>query len=126
MFVKPGFVCCNREKVSLKWPIPTKCVQCVRYNRVFVITEFVITEFDCSLTILARLLCIIWELYLRYCNTFAKLLILFTRTNVILTWKIPRHTVNPSLNGVLSTYLKKQSWTRIDDDFVFTVRSYSR
>jgi len=33
--------------VSLKWPIPTKYVQFVCYNRVFVIAEFVITEFDC-------------------------------------------------------------------------------
>ncbi len=34
--------------MSIKWPLPTKCVQFVRYNRVFVITEFVITEFDCT------------------------------------------------------------------------------
>ncbi len=31
----------------IKWPKPTKKIFFVRFNRVFVITEFVITEFDC-------------------------------------------------------------------------------
>ena len=43
----PGFVRYKRGNLPLKRPKPTKRVQFVRYNRVFVITMFVITEFDC-------------------------------------------------------------------------------
>jgi len=48
--LQPGFVITGLIYV-VKWPIGTE--QFVRYNRVFVITEFVITEFHCILGMLA-------------------------------------------------------------------------
>ncbi len=44
LFVITGFCSLNRLE-------PTKSVHSVRYNRVSVITEFVITEFDCIIII---------------------------------------------------------------------------
>jgi hypothetical protein len=42
-----GFVRYNQENVPLNQLRPAKCVQFVSYNRVFVITEFVIIKFHC-------------------------------------------------------------------------------
>jgi len=41
------FVCYNREILLIKYAKPNQTTQFVRYNRVFVITVIVITEFDC-------------------------------------------------------------------------------
>ncbi len=41
------FVCYNREILLIKYAKPNETTQFVRYNRVFVITMIVITEFDC-------------------------------------------------------------------------------
>ncbi len=41
------FVCYNREILLIKYAKPNQTTEFARYNRVFVITVIVITEFDC-------------------------------------------------------------------------------
>jgi len=42
------FVCYNHEGPLIKHAEPNQTTQFVRYNRVFAVTMFVITEFDCT------------------------------------------------------------------------------
>ena len=45
--ILPYFVRYNRVKTSSRWLKPTKCVHCVGYNQVILITDIVVTDFDC-------------------------------------------------------------------------------
>ena len=52
--ISKNFVCYNHEILLIKYAKPNQTTHFVRYNRVFVITVIVITEFDCNFNVLSK------------------------------------------------------------------------